>query len=113
MTTLYNCKHDGDQFRMTKFDGDMNVESSYLLTREECECPAGHRPSCRHRQMLPKFLQRNAVDSDYFYDHDRNGWIQSKIELGASEQSEAQRQDEVELTDQVNNTPIPFDRRGF
>lgn len=75
MTHLYNCRHDGDQFRITKFDTDMNVEASYLLTAHECECPAASRDTCRHRQMLPKFIARKAVDSEYFYDHDRGGWV--------------------------------------
>lgn len=76
MTYLYNCKHDGDLFRVTKFDGDFNVESSYLCTLTECDCPAGHRPRCRHREMLPKFIQRGHVGDEWFYDHDRGGWVQ-------------------------------------
>src|SRR5258706_13404782 len=75
MTTLYNCHTDGDQYRITKFDSLGNVESSYLCTGDECECPAGHRPSCRHRHMLPRFLAKGAVNSFYFYDYDRQGWV--------------------------------------
>lgn len=76
MTYLYNCKHDGDLFRVTKFDGDFNVESSYLCTLTECDCPAGHRPRCRHREMLPKFIQREHVGDEWFFDYDRGGWVQ-------------------------------------
>jgi hypothetical protein len=75
MPTLYNCHTDGDQYRITKFDSLGNVESTYLCSETECECPAGHRPSCRHRQMLPKFLERNAVNSFWFLDWDRKGWV--------------------------------------
>lgn len=75
MTHLYNCRHDGDQFRITKWDTDMNVEASYLLTAHECECPAAARDTCRHRQMLPKFIARGAVGTEWFYDHDRGGWV--------------------------------------
>ncbi len=75
MTTLYNCHTDGDQYRITKFDSLGNVESSYLCTVDECECPAGFRPSCRHRHMLPRFLAKDAVNSFYFYDYDRQGWV--------------------------------------
>jgi len=80
MTHLYNCRHDGDTYRITKFDTDMNVESSYLCTLSECDCPAGVRPSCRHRDMLPKFFQRDAVGSNWFYDFDRGGWVQSNLD---------------------------------
>ena len=79
MTTLYSCRHDGDQYRMTKFDEDMNVEASYLLTATECECPAGSRPSCRHRQMLPKFHQRGAIGTNLLYDYDWGKWMMSEI----------------------------------
>ena len=76
MTILYNCRHDGDQYRITKFDDDMNPQSSYLCTEIECECPAGVRPSCRHRSMLPKFLMRKHVGDEWFFDFDRGGWVQ-------------------------------------
>ncbi len=66
MATLYNCHTDGDQYRITKFDSLGNVESTYLCTIDECECPAGFRPTCRHRHMLPRFLAKGAVNSFYF-----------------------------------------------
>src|SRR6266403_5314053 len=75
MTTLYNCHTDGDQYRITKFDSFGNVESTYLCTVDECECPAGHRPSCRHRHMLPRFIAKEAVNTFWFYDYDRQGWV--------------------------------------
>lgn len=76
MTSLYNCKHSGDQYRISKFDSDWNLEASYLCDLSTCECPAGHRPKCRHREMLPKFIQRNYVNTEWFWDHDRGGWVQ-------------------------------------
>src|SRR5882757_2616765 len=76
MTILYNCRHSGDQYRITKFDSDMNPQGSYLLSLEECECPAGVRPTCRHRQMLPKFIARSHVGDEWFFDFDRGGWVQ-------------------------------------
>jgi hypothetical protein len=83
MSHLYSCRHAGDEYRITKFDAQLNVESSYLCTLIECECPAGERATCRHRQMLPKFLQRGAVDSEWFLDFDRGGWVQMEIEMPA------------------------------
>lgn len=79
MTSLYNCKHSGDQYRIyriTKFTSDFEVEASYLCGLTSCECPAGHRPSCRHRLMLPKFIQRDAIGTSWFLDFDRGGWVQ-------------------------------------
>ena len=80
MTILYNCRHAGDQYRITKFDDYMNVESSYLCTERECECPAGHRPMCRHREMLPKFIGRKTINTDWFLDYGRGGWVQMDID---------------------------------
>lgn len=71
---LYNCVTtiDGDgngAYRITKFV-DGNVESSYITTRKTCDCPAGVRPICRHRQMLPAFLNHNIVNQPWFWDFD-------------------------------------------
>lgn len=85
MTFLYNCRHAGDQYRITKFDEHMNVESSYTCTTDECDCPAGVRPTCRHRQMLPKFIQREHIGDEWFLDFDRGGWVQMGDEWAADE----------------------------
>lgn len=79
MTILYNVHTDGDQYRITKFN-DGEVEASYLCSETECQCPAGHRPTCRHRMMLPMFLHRGAVDSWWFLDWDRKGWVSNEPE---------------------------------
>src|SRR5882762_3821394 len=81
--TLYNCKHvipnDGTgRYRITKFDSGISVESSYLCTTSSCDCPAGVRPTCRHRDMLPKFLHRGYVGTEWFFDYDRGGWVQGE-----------------------------------
>jgi hypothetical protein len=70
---IYNLKSALDDYRITKFDRDLNVEASYLIIanegRVECECPAGERPTCRHRQMLPHLLP--IVDTSWFWDFER------------------------------------------
>lgn len=84
MTFLYNCRHSGDQYRITKFNEHYEpVEgSSYLCTVQECDCPAGQRPMCRHREMLPRFLQREKVNTGWMYDYDRGGWVQAFDDAG-------------------------------
>ena len=72
----YNLKSADDGFRITKFDADMNVESSYLMGHAnagglpECTCPAGTRPTCRHRQMWTSILP--LVDTAFFWDFDHS-----------------------------------------
>lgn len=85
MTTLYSLRTDGDQYRITKFiDGE--VESSYLATQYECECPAGHRASCRHRQMIPDMIAHGITNTHWFYNFDIrrvvdfNGMLKSNLD---------------------------------
>lgn len=66
--TLYNAKTEGDSLRVTKFDDDLNVESSYLTSPNECTCPAGSRSTCRHRQMYPNL--RMIADTGNFWDYE-------------------------------------------
>lgn len=68
---LYNCKHSGDQYLITKFDRHGEVESSYLCDHGQCQCPAGVRDTCRHRQMLPMFLEEGLVNTNLFLNWDK------------------------------------------
>jgi hypothetical protein len=69
MNTLYSLRTDGSDHRITKFvDGE--VESSYLTSRDACECPAGHRATCRHRQMLPQLLAEGIANTHWFWNFD-------------------------------------------
>lgn len=77
--TLYNLKGDSaaasygkKQYIITKFDGDLNIESTYLVSHNDCTCPAGVRDTCRHRQMLPLMLDR--INSAWFYCFDDKQW---------------------------------------
>jgi hypothetical protein len=81
MSVLYNCRTAGESFRITKFGHDLNVESSYLCTASTCECPRGGYPTCRHREMLPRFQHRKAIDTRWWYDFDRGGWVQMEGEI--------------------------------
>lgn len=87
--TLYSLRThltaDGDRYFITKFvDGE--VESAYACTPIECECPAGVRPSCRHRQMLPQMLAHGLVNTHWFWDFDLrrvvdfNGELKSNLD---------------------------------
>lgn len=75
--SLYNCKTDGDQYRISKFTNDLDVEASYLTDGAECDCPAGHRPVCRHRIMLVRFIAKNATAGQWFHNYEYNQWIRA------------------------------------
>src|SRR5215469_8463368 len=83
--TLYNCKSvDETHYRITKFDSglvpfedDKGRISSYTCSLQECECPAGHKPTCRHRKMLPLFLENDHIDDNYFFIWDTHQWFKA------------------------------------
>lgn len=83
--TLYSCKTSDGSYRLTKFDNDLNPEASYLTSPEACECPAGVRSTCRHRQMLPEFIAQDAVDSPMMYDFERREWVDTSSFSGGLE----------------------------
>lgn len=85
--TLYNCKAEGESYRITKFTADLDVESSYLTSHEACECPAGARSVCRHRIMLPRFIAYEATHGEAFFDYDRSVWIEASTEAALEESS--------------------------
>lgn len=94
---LYNLKtdpRDGYNFSITKFDDDLNIESSYSVNTEGCTCPQGHKPTCRHRKMLGAML--GIVDTEVFYCYDdhsyrkANGLIMTNLgEIAKAPVSEA------------------------
>lgn len=68
--TLYNLHGDGP-YTISKFTRDGSLESTYELSTDgrTCTCPAGHRHSCRHRDMLGNL--RPLANTPWFYDWDR------------------------------------------
>jgi hypothetical protein len=80
--TLYNVKRIEEAYEITKFTDDLDVESSYITSRSTCECPAGVRDSCRHRQMLPEFIHNERINTGWFLDWDNKRWFFYNSETG-------------------------------
>ena len=75
MTHLYNCKSVSPiEYRITKFDSDYEVMSSYVVSNGGCDCPQGNKPTCRHRKMLPAFAKEGHIDDGFFYEWDTRQW---------------------------------------
>jgi hypothetical protein len=85
--TLYSLKQStpSSDYVYTKFDSDINPQSTYTvsLSGRECSCPAGFRPTCRHRQMLPAFRRRDGINTNLFHDFEAGTW--QSIQLETSE----------------------------
>ena len=86
MSNLYSARGDygPGQYRLTKFDRDYNPEVTYNTSRSECDCPAGARPTCKHRKMVELFLAAKHIDDGWFLDWDTRMWRRPLTEGGDS-----------------------------
>ena len=82
MTSLYSLRSASDpgQYTIIKFDHDYNPQETYALSAQECTCPAGPRPTCRHRKMLQSFLDKGHLNDGWFLDWDTRMWRKSLSE---------------------------------
>jgi|SRR5580704_4515061 hypothetical protein len=87
---LYNCVTANGGYRITKFTHDYEVESSYIVSADGCDCPAGSRPVCRHRTMLPFFIDGEHIDDGWFFIWDTRQWLRP---VGEAETVAEQNQD--------------------
>lgn len=105
--TLYNLRSADGDWRITKFTNELDPEGSYLVSADACTCPAGVRPTCRHRQMLPKFLAAGAEDSGMFFHFETEQFLapdlgesNSSSDFGEADDSSADS--EVEFAENVS-----------
>jgi hypothetical protein len=63
---LYNIFTTSNGLRCTKWDDDFNVEATYLVSEQGCECPAA-KP-CKHMSMMKMFHADKEIDKNSFYD---------------------------------------------
>jgi hypothetical protein len=107
-TGIYNCRPTDvhGQYIMTKFDKHFEVESSYLVSKGECACPAGRLPTCRHRQMLLLFMAKKHIGDGFLLNHETNTWSQLPAALDAMAEREAPAAPApVERAEQVPHPP--------
>lgn len=100
MTSLYHLRSGpAGSYRITKLDSDYSIEASYLVSKHECTCPAGVRPTCRHRQMLPFFLAKAHIDNGWMLDWHTRQWRKPLCEDGREVPIDAVRsQEDLALT---------------
>lgn len=70
----YNLRTEGDHFLVVKYDDNFDVAETYHLREDGtlCDCPSGHRPTCRHRKMFLTLRER--VDTGWCYCYDMGVW---------------------------------------
>lgn len=79
--TLYNLRETDGIYTITKFTTDLEVESSYQTSFDACNCPAGARPTCRHRQMLPKMIAEDICNQYAFLEFESGTVLVPETEL--------------------------------
>lgn len=105
--TLYNLRSADGDWRITKFTNELDPEGSYLVSADACTCPAGVRPTCRHRQMLPKFLAAGAEDSGMFFHFETEQFLtpdlgESNSSSDLQETDDSPADPEVEFAENVS-----------
>lgn len=70
---------DANVYKVSKYDADLNFLEFYHISELPgdtliCQCPAGSKPTCRHRKMLRLFQGLKEVDSGKFYNFDKDKW---------------------------------------
>jgi hypothetical protein len=75
--TLYNIFPTSQGLRITKWDSDMNVEASYLVSDHGCECPA--TKPCKHMSMMKMMKADNEIGKNTFYDPVSNDYFELDI----------------------------------
>lgn len=100
---LYNIRRGPHGYTIAKFDRDLTLLAAYNTAPDYCDCPAGPRPTCRHRKMLPRMLSR--VDTDAFYCYETNTWSHPLIGSSDPVASEASSSQEPEPP--IEPMPIP------
>lgn len=75
MTTLYSIHQiNGAEFCIQKFSSDLELQSAYVMSNGGCDCPQAHKPTCRHRKMLPEFQRAKHIGDGWFYEWDTRLW---------------------------------------
>jgi hypothetical protein len=81
--TIYRSKGSNSHFVVQKLDKDYNATGHYTVSIAEannekflfCDCYAGSKETCRHREMLRIFDKAKEIDSGRAYWFDKNIWF--------------------------------------
>lgn len=111
---LYSIRSLSEGYMIAKFDNDFDIEATYEVSPFACSCPAfPRRQSCKHQDILAKFITREKVDSEWFYCRESDSWhnplgLESMPRIETSEPATDEDGLEVEFEDEDENE-IKFD----
>lgn len=76
--TFKSDPKDDKHFTVIVRDKDFEVTDppkQYEINGSICDCWAGHK-WCRHKQMLILFKKEGKIDSNQFYNFDKEKWLE-------------------------------------
>lgn len=62
---LYSARTILDSILLAKFDEAFNVEATYLVGPNGCDCPA--KKPCKHQAIAKEFATKGRLNADWFY----------------------------------------------
>lgn len=72
--TIKSDPQDSNHFTVIAVDADYEKVKQYEIHGSSCECWAGQK-WCRHKQMLVMFKKDNLLNSNRFWNHDKQKWL--------------------------------------
>lgn len=106
-TTLYSAVQSPhpDMLAIGKWDEDLNLIETYIVGPQVCTCPAGERPSCKHRaEIRPLFLKYRHVGDGWFLDWSTRLWRHPTGDV-----AEAIKQAIADQAASLNGKTAPFE----
>lgn len=73
--TIKSDPKDDKHFSVIIVDKDFDLQPKrYEINGSICDCWAGHK-WCRHKKMLVLFKKEGKIDSNAYYNFDKEKWI--------------------------------------
>lgn len=73
--TFKSDPKDANHFSAVIVDKDFEILAKrYEINGSVCDCWAGHK-WCRHKQMLVLFKQKQLIDTNTYYNYDKEKWL--------------------------------------
>lgn len=74
--TFKSDPKDDKHFTAIVVDKNLDFQDKrYEINGSVCDCWAGHK-WCRHKQMLVLFKKEGKIDSNQYYNHDKQKWLE-------------------------------------
>jgi len=72
--TIRSDPNDANHFTVNAVDSDYNHTKTYQIHGSVCDCWAGHK-WCRHKQVLVKFKKERLLNSNKYWNFDKEKWL--------------------------------------